>query len=65
MRCAYFAPNAPARGLQLMLVRLKPRALAALQRAADNSLRPEMLHELSVDECVQSLASSTSTPVSG
>lgn len=60
-----FAAECAARGLQLMLVRLKPRALAALQRAADNTLRPEMLHELSVDECVQSLTSSTSAPVGG
>lgn len=51
-----FAAECAARGLQLMLVRLKPRALAALLRATDDTLRPAMLHELSVDECVQSLA---------
>lgn len=51
-----FAAECAARGLQLMLVRLKPRALAALLRATDATLRPAMLHELSVDECVQSLA---------
>ncbi|WP_296229003.1 SulP family inorganic anion transporter [Ralstonia sp. UBA689] len=51
-----FAAECAARGLQLMFVRLKPRALTALQRATDDTLRPEMLHELSVDECVQSLA---------
>ena len=51
-----FAAECAARGLQLMLVRLKPRALLVLQRATDNTLRPDMLHELSVDECVQSLA---------
>lgn len=50
-----FAAECAARGLQLLLVRLKPRALAVLQRATDTTLRPEMLHELSVDECVQSL----------
>ena len=44
-----------ARDLRLMFVRLKPRALTALQRATDATLQPEMLHELSVDECVQSL----------
>ena len=51
-----FAAECAARGLQLMLVRLKPHALAALLRATDETLRPAMLHELSVDECVQSLA---------
>ncbi|CAJ0712643.1 SulP family inorganic anion transporter [Ralstonia mannitolilytica] len=51
-----FAAECAARGLQLTLVRLKPRALAALLRATDETLRPAMLHELSVDECVQSLA---------
>ena len=50
-----FAAECAARGLQLMFVRLKPRALTVLQRATDDTLRPEMLHELSVDECVQSL----------
>jgi len=50
-----FAAECAARGLQLMLVRLKPRALTVLQRATDNTLRAETLHELSVDECVQSL----------
>ena len=45
-----------------MLVRLKPRALTVLQRAANDTLRPEMLQELSVDECVQSLATAPSTP---
>ncbi len=53
-----FAAECAARGLQLMFVRLKPRALTALQRATDETLRPAMLHELSVDECVQSLADS-------
>jgi len=57
-----FAAECAARGLQLMLVRLKPRALTALQRATDDTLRTEMLHELSVDECVQSLATAPSTP---
>lgn len=57
-----FAAECAARGLQLMLVRLKPRALTVLQRAANDTLRPEMLHELSVDECVQSLATAPSTP---
>ena len=54
-----FAAECAARGLRLMFVRLKPRALTALQRATDETLRPAMLHELSVDECVQSLADST------
>ncbi|WP_439894051.1 SulP family inorganic anion transporter (plasmid) [Ralstonia sp. 25C] len=53
-----FAAECAARGLRLMFVRLKPRALSALQRATDETLRPAMLHELSVDECVQSLADS-------
>ena len=53
-----FAAECAARGLRLMFVRLKPRALTALQRATDETLRPAMLHELSVDECVQSLADS-------
>lgn len=55
-----FAAECTARDLRLMLVRLKPRALTALQRATDATLQPEMLHELSVDECVQSLASDAS-----
>ena len=54
-----FAAECAARGLRLMFVRLKPRALTALQRATDETLRPAMLHELSVDECVQSLADGT------
>ncbi|WP_426399733.1 SulP family inorganic anion transporter [Ralstonia sp. R-29] len=53
-----FAAECAARGLRLMFVRLKPRALSALQRATDETLQPAMLHELSVDECVQSLADS-------
>jgi len=59
-----FAAECAARGLQLSIVRLKPRALAALQRATDDTLRPTMLHELSVDDCVQSLAASASAPAS-
>jgi hypothetical protein len=33
-----------------------------LERATDNTLRTEMLHELSVDECVQSLATAPGKP---
>ena len=50
-----FAAELRARGLRLVLARLKPRALAALSRAADGTLPLEALRELSVDECVQSL----------
>ena len=42
-----FAAECAARGLQLMLVRLKPRALTVLQRATDDTLRPEMLRSSS------------------
>jgi MFS superfamily sulfate permease-like transporter len=49
-----FAAELHARGERLLLVRLKPRVLDVLGRAADETLPREALHELSVDECVQS-----------
>jgi hypothetical protein len=39
-----------------LLVRLKPPALDVLTRSADDTLPLGALHELSVDEAVQSLA---------
>lgn len=59
-----FAAECAARGQQLVFVRLKPAALAVLARATDTTLRVDMLHELSVDECVQSLATAPSAPAS-
>ena len=50
-----FAAGAAASGRRLLLVRLKPPALEVLSRSADEALPREALHELSVDECVQSL----------
>ncbi|WP_019448798.1 SulP family inorganic anion transporter [Cupriavidus sp. BIS7] len=50
-----FAAGTIAHGRRLLLVRLKPRALEVLARAANEALPRESLHELSVDECVQSL----------
>jgi SulP family sulfate permease len=50
-----FAAELKSRGQRLMLVRLKPRALAVLQRAANDNLPADALRELSVDECVQSI----------
>lgn len=50
-----FAAECRSRNLKLMLVRLKPRALRALQRAADDVMPADTLHELSVDECVSSV----------
>jgi MFS superfamily sulfate permease-like transporter len=50
-----FAAECRSRNLKLMLVRLKPRALRALQRAADDVMPADALHELSVDECVASV----------
>jgi hypothetical protein len=38
-----------------LLVRLKPRVLEVLTRSADETLPRDALHELSVDECVQSV----------
>jgi MFS superfamily sulfate permease-like transporter len=51
-----FAAECASRSLRLLFVRLKPKALRALQRAADEVMPPDALHELSVDECVASLA---------
>ncbi|MGC5809428.1 SulP family inorganic anion transporter [Ralstonia pseudosolanacearum] len=53
-----FAAECAARGQRLVLVRLKPAALAAMSRATDDTLRIDMLRELSVDECVRSLTTS-------
>ncbi|GLU30662.1 SulP family inorganic anion transporter [Trinickia caryophylli] len=50
-----FAAELRSRGQRLVLARLKPRALAALTRAAEDILPPQALRELSVDECVQSV----------
>ncbi|MEA3120307.1 MAG: sulfate permease, SulP family [Paraburkholderia sp.] len=50
-----FAAELRSRGQGLMLARLKPRALAALARAVDDTLPAHALRELSVDECVQSV----------
>ncbi|MDR2851570.1 MAG: SulP family inorganic anion transporter [Burkholderiaceae bacterium] len=50
-----FADECSARGQRLILARLKPAALRVLTRAANDTLRPDMFSELSVDECVQSL----------
>lgn len=50
-----FASEVAAQGQRLLLVRLKPPVLAVLTRAANETLPRESLHELSVDECVQSL----------
>lgn len=50
-----FAAELRAHGQRLVLVRLKPRVLEVLGRAADETLPREALHELSVDECVQSV----------
>lgn len=56
-----FAAELRAHGQRLVLVRLKPRALEALRRAADETLPLDALRELSVDECVQSVLSEKST----
>jgi MFS superfamily sulfate permease-like transporter len=50
-----FAAELRAHGQRLVLVRLKPRVLEVLGRAADETLPRDALHELSVDECVQSV----------
>ncbi|MGG1946265.1 SulP family inorganic anion transporter [Trinickia sp. NRRL B-1857] len=50
-----FAAELRAHGQRLVLVRLKPRVLEVLGRAADDTLPRDALHELSVDECVQSV----------
>ncbi|VVE87187.1 SulP family inorganic anion transporter [Pandoraea bronchicola] len=52
-----FSAELTSRGQRLLLVRLKPRALAVLERASDGTLPRSALWELSVDKCVQSLAS--------
>lgn len=56
-----FAAELKSRGQRLLLVRLKPRALAVLERAANESLPCDALRELSVDECVQSILGEAST----
>ncbi|RDU95035.1 SulP family inorganic anion transporter [Trinickia dinghuensis] len=50
-----FSAELRAHGERLVLVRLKPRVLEVLGRAADETLPRDALHELSVDECVQSV----------
>lgn len=50
-----FATEIARDGRQLVLARLKPRALRVLSRAASDALPLEALHELSVDVCVRSL----------
>ncbi|MGN6315444.1 SulP family inorganic anion transporter [Trinickia sp.] len=50
-----FAAELRAHDQRLILVRLKPRALDALRRAADETLPLGAMRELSVDECVQSV----------
>lgn len=51
-----------SRGQRLVLARLKPRALAALTRATDETLPVDALRELSVDECVQSVLAEHAKP---
>ncbi|WP_026132283.1 SulP family inorganic anion transporter [Pandoraea sp. B-6] len=51
-----FSAELTSRGQRLLLVRLKPRALAVLERASDETLPRSALWELSVDKCVQSIA---------
>ncbi|MDR0478538.1 MAG: SulP family inorganic anion transporter [Burkholderiaceae bacterium] len=51
-----FAGECTGRGQRLILARLKPAALSVLKRAADDVLRVDMFSELSVDDCVQTLA---------
>jgi len=48
-------------GRQLVLARLKPRALRVLTRAANDALPVTALHELSVDVCVRSLQGAQDT----
>lgn len=48
-------------GRELVLARLKPRALRVLSRAATDALPVEALHELSVDVCVRSLLDAQET----
>lgn len=50
-----FAAELRSRGQELVLARLKPRALSVLARAVDDTLPSQALRELSVDECVQSV----------
>jgi MFS superfamily sulfate permease-like transporter len=50
-----FAAQLRSRNQRLVLVRLKPRALEALARAADDTLPLDALREFSVDECVQAV----------
>jgi len=54
-----FSAELTSRGQRLLLVRLKPRALAVLERASDETLPRSALWELSVDKCVQSIAGET------
>ncbi|VVD79669.1 membrane protein [Pandoraea eparura] len=54
-----FSAELASRGQRLLLVRLKPRALAVLERASDETLPRSALWELSVDKCVQSIAAET------
>ena len=54
-----FSAELTSRGQRLLLVRLKPRALAVLERASDETLPRSALWELSVDKCVQSIAAET------
>lgn len=50
-----FAAELARERRQLVLARLKPRALDVLSRAADRTLPHAALHELSVDDCVRTL----------
>ncbi|NRO94716.1 STAS domain-containing protein [Paraburkholderia sp. NMBU_R16] len=57
-----FAAELRSRAQTLVLARLKPRALAALGRAVDDTLPAQALRELSVDECVQSVLDGRGAP---
>jgi hypothetical protein len=60
-----FAAELRSRAQTLVLARLKPRALAALGRAVDETLPAQALRELSVDECVQSVLDGLGAPGNG
>ncbi|GAB3629967.1 membrane protein [Pandoraea terrae] len=51
-----FAADVAASGQRLLLVRLKPPVLDVLSRAASDALTRDALHDLSVDQCVRSIA---------
>jgi MFS superfamily sulfate permease-like transporter len=60
-----FAAELRSRGQALVLARLKPKALSALERAADETLPAQALRELSIDECVQSVVDGRGGPARG